>query len=45
MIPAEAVEAEGLAYFADVLAMTSALDGAEVMRGFLDGLKEGIANE
>jgi hypothetical protein len=42
VIPEAAVEDDGLAYFSGILEMTSALDGAEVISGFLDGLREGI---
>lgn len=40
VIPAEAVDSEGLAYFSGILDMTAALDGAEVLRGFMDGVRE-----
>ena len=32
-------EPEGLEYFRDAQALTDGLDGREVIRGFLDGLK------
>lgn len=38
-------EVAGLAYFSGVLGLTTRLDGAEVITGILNGLKDGAQDD